>query len=157
MADTYRYIYIYISYIFLFVQVLYSEYHCAVAADSVRLIGLFRKGHNCAAELRRAQTPQLSRAREVTEQLYEIIGPGNSVILTGSGHRVHSGRTQDITIEPYLLSGEDGIYRDYHYGILQSRKIKFNYLCFNFGAFLTKVKKFGACHSSYYTRFLAKK
>ena len=41
MADIYRYI----SYIFLFVQVLYSEFHCAAAADAVRLIGLFRKGH----------------------------------------------------------------------------------------------------------------
>ena len=41
MADIYRYI----SFIFLFVQVLYSEYHCAAAADNVRLIGLFRKGH----------------------------------------------------------------------------------------------------------------
>ena len=39
------------------------------------------------------QTPQLSRAREITEQLYEIIGPGNSVILTDSGHRVDLGRT----------------------------------------------------------------
>ena len=88
-----RYIYRYISYIFLFVQVLYSEYHCAAAHNSVRLIGLFRKGHYCAPELRRAQTPQLSRAREITEQLYEIIGPGNSVILTDSGHRVDLGRT----------------------------------------------------------------
>ena len=80
-----------------------------------------------------------SRAREVTEQLYEIIGPGNSVILTDSGHRVYPGRAQNITIELYLLSGEDGIYRDYHYGILQSRNMNFKYLCFNFGAVLTKV------------------
>ena len=40
-----RYIYRYISSNFLFIQVLYSEYHCAAAADSVRIIGLFRKGH----------------------------------------------------------------------------------------------------------------
>ena len=83
------------------------------------------------------QTPQLSRAREITEQLYEIFGPGNSVILRDSGHRVYPGRAQNITIQLYLLSGEDGIHRDYHYGILQSRNMNFKYLCFNFGAVLT--------------------
>ena len=119
-------------------------------AYSVKVIAVLQ---SCVAPRRRSY----SRAREVTEQLYEIIGPGNSVILTASGHRVDLGRTQGITIDLYLLSGEDGIYRDYHYGILQSRKINFNYLCFNFGAFLTKVIKRGASHSNNYTRFLAKK
>ena len=113
----------------------YTEYHCAAAHNSVRLIGLFRKGLNCAAELRRAQTPQLSRAREITEQLYEIFGPGNSVILRDFGHRVYPGRAQNINIELYLLSGEDGIHRDYHYWILQSRNMNFKYLYFNSGAF----------------------
>ena len=75
----------------------------------------------CVAPRRRSY----SRAREVTEQLYEIIGPGNSVILRDSGHRVYPGRAQNITIELYLLSGEDGIHRDYHYGILQSRNMNF--------------------------------
>ena len=133
MADIYRYI----SFIFLFVQVLYSEYHCAAAADSVRLIGLFRKGHNCAAELCRAQTPQLSRAREITEQLYEIFGAGNSVNIRNSGHRVYPGRAQNSTIELYLPSGKDGTYRDYDYGILQSKNMNFKYLYFHFGAVLT--------------------
>ena len=52
--------------------------------------------------MRRAQTPQLSRAREVTEQLYGIIGPGNSVILIASGHRVASRTSQDMPMDPYL-------------------------------------------------------
>ena len=103
-----------------------------VSGYSVTVITVLQ---SCVAPRRRSY----SRAREVTEQLYEIIGPGDSVILTASGHRVDLGRTQDITMDLYLLSGEDGNYRDYHYGILQSRKMNFNYLCFNFGPFLTKV------------------
>ena len=133
MADIYRYI----SYIFLFVQVLYSEYHCAAAADSVRLIGLFRKGHTVRQSCVGTRRHSFRARGKVTEQLYEIFGPGNSVILRDSGHRVYPGRAQNITIQLYLLSGEDGIHRDYHYGILQSRNMNFKYLCFNFGAVLT--------------------
>ena len=89
MADIYRYI----SFIFLFVQVLYSEYHCAAAADSVRLIGLFRKGHTVRQSCVGTRRHSFRARGKVTEQLYEIIGPGNSVILTDSGHRVDLGRT----------------------------------------------------------------
>ena len=147
MADIYRYI----SYIFLFVQVLYSEYHCAAAHNSVRLIGLFRKGHNCAQSCVGTRRRSYCRARENPEQLHGNIALGMSVILTESGHRVYSGRAQNITIDLYLLSGEDGIHRDYHYGILQSRKINFNYLCFNFGAFLTKATTRSATFLKDYT------
>ena len=85
-------------------------------AYSVKVITVLQ---SCVAPRRRSY----SRAREVTEQLYEIIGPGNSVILTASGHRVDLGRTQDITIHPYLPVGLNKIYRDSVYGILQSWKI----------------------------------
>ena len=37
--------------------------------------------------------------------LHEIIGLGKSVILTAPGHRVASGISQDMTIDPYLLLG----------------------------------------------------
>ena len=125
---------------------------------STFLSGLFHNGHNCAPELRRAQTPLLlPRAGKLPELLHRILGLGNSVISTASGHRVHSGRLQDITLDLYLLSGEDGIYRDYHYGILQSREINFNYLCFNFGAFLTKVNKRTSTFLKDYTWDKAKK
>ena len=107
---------------------------------SVRISGLFRKGLSVRQYcFRLGQTPQLSRAREITEQLYEIFGPGNSGILRDSGHRVYPGRAQNNTIQLYLLSGKDGIHRDYHYVILQSRNMNFKYLCFNFGPFLTEV------------------
>ena len=132
MADIYRYI----SFIFLFVHVLSLRTTVQRAADNVRITGLFRKGHTvrqgCVGPNATA-----SRAREVTETLYEISGPGNSVNLGNSGHRVYPGRAQNNTIQLYLLSGKDGIHRDYHYVILQSRNMNFKYLCFNFRAVLT--------------------
>ena len=63
------------------------------------------------------------RAREVPELLHGIIGLGKSVILTDSGHRVASGKSQDMTIEPYILVGLNGIYRDYLYGIYRAGKL----------------------------------
>ena len=140
MADIYRYI----SYIFLFVQVLYSEYHCAAAHNSVRLIGLFRKGHNCAQSCVWARRRSYCRARENPELLHGNLGLGKSVIITASGHRVASERSQDITIDSYIPSGMNGIYREYHYGIYRAGKLTSNYLCFHFWAFLTKVKKFSS-------------
>ena len=65
----------YISFIFLFVQVLYSEYHCAAAHNSVRLIGLFRKGHNCAQSCVGARRRSYSRARGKTQNSYMGILP----------------------------------------------------------------------------------
>ena len=88
-------------------------------------------------ELRRARRHSFRARGKVTEQLYEISGPGNLVISRDSGHRVYPGRAQNITIQLYLLSGEDRIHRDYHYRILQSRNMNFKYLCFNFRAVLT--------------------
>ena len=85
--------------------------------------------------------------------LYGIIGLGKSVILTASGHRVASGTSQDMTIDPYLLVGLNGIYRDYLYGIYRAEKsIKLKTAIIS-AQFLTKVIKRGASHSKNYTRF----
>ena len=134
-----RYIYRIFLYIFLFVQVLYSEYHCAAAAECVRLIGLFRKGHTVRQSCVGTRRHSFRARGKVTMQLYEILGPGNLVILRDSGHRVYPGRAQNNSIELYLLSGKDMTHRDYHYRILQSRNMNFKYLYFNFGAVLTQV------------------
>ena len=135
MTDIYRYI----SSIFLFIHVLSLRTTVQRAADNVRITGLFRKGHTVRQSCVGPDATAFARAGIVTEQLYDIFGPGNSGILRDSGHRVYPGRAQNITIQLYLLSGEDGIHRDYHYWILQSRNMNFKYLCFNFGAVLTKV------------------
>ena len=105
------------------------------AADNVRITGLFRKGHSVRQSCVGPDAIAFARGK-VTELLYEISGPGNLVILRHSGHRVYPGRAQNSTIELYLPSGKDGTYRDYDYGILQSKNINFNYLCFVFGAVL---------------------
>ena len=87
MADIYRYI----SFIFLFVQVLYSEYHCA-AAYSVRLIP---NGHNCARG-RVAPDSTTNGARGKTQNCYMGILPWESQLfnqllataLTREYHRI---------------------------------------------------------------------
>merc|ERR1711888_38284 len=74
MADIYTFIFI--LYIFLFVQVLYSEYHRAAAHNSVRLIGLFRKGHNCAQSCVGASRRSYYRAGKPRTATWEYC-PGN--------------------------------------------------------------------------------
>ena len=74
MADIYRYI----SYIFLFVQVLYSEYHCAAAHNSVRLSLTVITVLGAASR----QTPQLmARAGKPRTATWEYC-PGKVSYLT---------------------------------------------------------------------------
>ena len=101
-------------------------------AYSVKVITVLQ---SCVAPRRRSYC----RARENPELLHGNLGLGKSVIITASGHCVASERSQDITIHPYIPSGMNGIYREYHYGIYRAGKLTSNYLCFHFGAFLTKV------------------
>ena len=55
--------------------------------------------------------------------LHEIIGLGKSVILTASGHRVASGTSQDMTIDPYLLVGLNTNAQWYLYEIYRTGKL----------------------------------
>ena len=97
------------------------------------------------------------RAREVTEQLYGIIGPGNSVILIASGHRVASRTSQDMPMDPYLSMELNTSTQWYLYENYRTGKLIKSLTAIISAQFLTKVINRGACHSSNYTRFLAKK
>ena len=55
--------------------------------------------------------------------LHGIIGLGKSVILTASGHRVASGTSQDMTIDPYLLVGLNANAQWYLYEIYRTGKL----------------------------------
>ena len=131
-----------ISHLFSFLSMYYLwEPLCRTtvqrAADNVRITGVFRKGHYCAPSLRRTKRHSFARAGKVTETLCEISGPGNSVNIGNSGHRIYPGKAQNSTKELYLPLGKDGTLRDYDYGILQIRNLNFKYLYFDFGAVLT--------------------
>ena len=63
------------------------------------------------------------RAREVTEMLHGIIGPGKSVILTAPGHRIAAGTSQKMTIDPYLLVGLNTNAQWYVYEIYRTGKL----------------------------------
>ena len=102
--------------------------------------GLFRNGHNCAQGRVAPRRRNYWRARELPELLHGIIALGKSVILTASGHRVASGTWQDITIDPYILSGLNGIYRDYLYGIYRAGKLTSIIFASIFERFWLKLK-----------------
>ena len=55
--------------------------------------------------------------------LHGIIGLGKSVILTAPGHRVASGTSQDMTIDPYLLVGLNTNAQWYLYEIYRTGKL----------------------------------
>ena len=101
------------------------------AADNDRLLAYYVKvisvRQDCVGPNATA-----SRAGKVTETLCEISGPGNSVNIGNSGHRIYPWRVQNSTIELYLAWGKDGTLRDYDYGILQSKNLNLNFLCFHF-------------------------
>ena len=55
--------------------------------------------------------------------LYGIIGLGKSVILTAPGHRVASGTSRGMTIDPYLLVGLNTDAQWYLYEIYRTGKL----------------------------------
>ena len=85
-----------------------------------------------------------SRAREVTEQLYGIIGPVNSVILIASGHRVASRTSQDMPMDPYLSMELNTTTQWYLYENYRTGKLIKSLTDIISAQFLTKVKKFSA-------------
>ena len=55
--------------------------------------------------------------------LHGIIGLGKSVILTAPGHRVASGTSRGMTIDPYLLVGLNTNAQWYLYEIYSTGKV----------------------------------
>ena len=85
--------------------------------------------------------------------LHEIIGLGKSVILTAPGHRVVSGTSQDMTIDPYLLVGLNTNAQWYLYEIYRTGKLIKSLTAIISVSFLTRVTTHGVGFLGHYKRY----